>query len=109
MLSLPRWFLCQSARDQPAAGEGLLMICECPTSLRVFQGLVREGNLGRRKIIMGLQISLEKAVAFFDCKILILCEAADFVVLPFFFTSMQCNLGQVKYWKKHMKFYTREN
>lgn len=92
MLSLPRWFLCQSARDQPAAGEGVLMICEWPNSLSVFQGLVREANLGRRKIIMGPQISLGEVVAFFDCNIL--CEAADFVVLPF---SVQCNLGQIKY------------
>lgn len=58
MLSLPWWFLRQYAQDQPAAVEGVLMICEWPNSLSVFQGLVREANLGRRKIIMGPQISL---------------------------------------------------
>lgn len=46
MLSLPWWFLCQSARDQPAAAEGVLMISEWPNSQSVFQGLVREANLG---------------------------------------------------------------
>lgn len=66
MLSLPRWFLCQSAGDQPAAGEGLLMICALPQFTEsVFQGLVREANLGRREIIMGPQISLREAVPFF--------------------------------------------
>lgn len=83
MLSLPRWFLCQSAQDQLAAGERVLMIYEWPNSLGVFQGLVREANLGRGKIIMGPQISLGSVVAFVTANIFILCEAADFVVLPF--------------------------
>lgn len=41
------------------------MISEWPNSLSVFQGLVREANLGRRKIILGPQISLGEVVASF--------------------------------------------
>lgn len=68
------------------------MICERPNLPSVLQDVVREANLGQRKIIMGSQISLEEVVAFFfDSKIKILCEAADFVVLPSFM-SLQCNL-----------------
>lgn len=80
-----------------AAAKGLLTICEWPNSLSVFQGLVREANLGRRKIIMGLQISLGKVVAAFDCNILILCEALHFIL------RLQCNLAYMICWRGESK------
>lgn len=46
---------------------------------------------------MGLQISLGKVVAAFDCNILILCEALHFIL------RLQCNLAYMICWRGESK------
>lgn len=77
-----------------------------PKSLSVFQGLVRKANLGRRKIIMGPQISYREVVAFLTTtfKICVKLLTLLFSLCFFFSVSLQCSLDKKKNWKKPFKF-----
>ncbi len=68
------------------------MICEWPNSLSVFQGLVREANLGRGKIIMGPQISLGEVVAFLTAKFKFCVKLLTLLFCLFCVSAVHCSV-----------------